>query len=154
MAAIFKNAEYYCSDIGLAWWKKDPKRETIMEDSINPLIKRGVLKTFDLNNSPVFDEVLSYVPTPGHSHDHAAIILKSNEQYAIFSGDLMHNQIQVNHSYLASCFCETPKQAEKQRSWAMNWAADHQAKWFSAHFPDSSVGYITKTAEEFAWNFI
>ena len=151
---LFKNAHYYCSDIGLKSWQKDPSRKGILEDSINPIIDAGLLKTFDVTEKPTIAELLSYVPTPGHSHDHASIILHSAGEYALFTGDLMHNEIQVSQPHLASRFCADANQAEVQRRWAMEWATNHQALCFSSHFASSSAGHITRIRNGFEWRFI
>ncbi|NRH22480.1 MBL fold metallo-hydrolase [Pantoea stewartii] len=151
---FFKHARYYCSDSGLKGWQHDPARKTLLEDSINPVIAAGLLETFDVTQEPVFADVLRYVPTPGHSHDHASIILHSAGDYALFSGDLMHNDLQVSQPQLASRFCADAAQAEAQRRWAMTWASEHQARWFSSHFPGSSAGYVSQTSAEFEWQFI
>lgn len=150
---LFPRARYYCSDIGLARWQQDPARATIMADSLTPVIKAGQLETIDIYSEPVFAGVLRYVPTPGHSHDHASVILHSGGEYALFSGDLMHHEIQISQPQLASCFCENPRQAEGQRRWALEWAASHQALWFSSHFAGSSAGYVIRHGEGFEWRF-
>ncbi len=150
---LFRNARYFCSDIGLASWQKDPARRILLEDSINPVIEAGLLETFHPSDRPLFADLLQVVPTPGHSHDHASIILHSGDDYALFSGDLMHNELQVEQTQLTSRFCAQAEQAAAQRLWALNWAADHQAIWFSSHFAATSAGYVTRTQEGFAWHF-
>lgn len=151
---FFRNARYYCSDIGLKNWQNDPARQTLLEDSINPVIEAGLLETLDMTTKPILAELLRFVPTPGHSHDHASIILHSAGEYALFTGDLMHNELQVRQPHLASRFCADADQAEVQRRWAMQWAADHQALCFSSHFAQSSAGYLNKTANGFEWRFV
>lgn len=151
---LFRNARYYCSESGLTSWQNDPARQHIVADSFNPVIAAGLLETIDITAQPVFAEVLRYVPTPGHSHDHASIILHSGGEYALFTGDLMHNEIQVSRPHLASRFCADAAQAEVQRRWAMNWAADHQALWLSSHFAQTSAGYVTRHETGFDWQFI
>ncbi|MCG8155413.1 MBL fold metallo-hydrolase [Brenneria goodwinii] len=151
---LFSNARYYCSEIGLKNWQKDPSRKNILEDSINPIIDADLLETIDLAEKPIIAELLTYIPTPGHSPDHASIILQSAGEYALFTGDLMHNEIQVKQPHLASRFCADAKQAEIQRRWAMEWAADHQALCFSSHFASTSAGYVTRVGDGFEWRFV
>lgn len=151
---LFRRARYACSDTGLAGWQNDPARQTLLADSITPVMHAGLLETFSLQDAPVFADVLRVVPTPGHSHDHASIILESAGESALFTGDLMHNAIQVKQPGLTSRFCKNGDQAQTQRMWAMNWAADHQATWFSAHFAESSAGQITREGERFHWRYL
>jgi glyoxylase-like metal-dependent hydrolase (beta-lactamase superfamily II) len=148
---LFKNARYHCSHRDLASWQQDPARQNIMADSLTPIIEAGLLDTIDVSREPEFAGVLRYKPTPGHTEHHASIILHSAGKYAFFSGDLMHNEIQVKQPHLASRFCANAEQAEAQRRLALGWAADHQALWFSSHFAESSAGYITRKNEGFEW---
>ncbi len=151
---FFKHARYYCSDSGLKGWQHDPARKTLLEDSINPVIAAGLLETFDVTQEPVFADVLRYVPTPGHSHDHASIILHSAGDYALFSGDLMHNDLQVSQPQLASRFVLMPRRPKPSGAGPMTWASEHQARWFSSHFPGSSAGHVSQTSAGFEWQFI
>lgn len=148
---MFPHARYICSAAGLARWQQDPVRAAIVADSLTPVIESGQLETIDVDSRPQFAGLLRYEPTPGHSHDHASIILHSAGEYALFSGDLLHNEIQISQPQLASRFCENTQQAQRQRSRMLNWAADRQALWFSSHFAGSSAGYIVRENNQFRW---
>ncbi|WP_029685236.1 MBL fold metallo-hydrolase [Tatumella saanichensis] len=150
---LFKHARYICSAAGLAAWEQDPSRQTLMEDSLHPVIAAGLLDTIDLTQQNTFADCLTYLPTPGHTQDHASVILHSDGAWGIFSGDLMHSTLQVSQPELASCFCENAEQAEQQRQRMMAWAADHQALWFSSHFAESSAGYMSRQNGHYHWQY-
>ncbi|WAH62167.1 hypothetical protein LZ023_40530 (plasmid) [Pseudomonas silvicola] len=62
----------------------DPASQELYRDSILPLIERDQLQTINVQDSPLFAGVLRYIATPGHSIDHASIVLESQGEYAIF----------------------------------------------------------------------
>jgi hypothetical protein len=51
-------------------------------------------------------------------------------------------------------FCEFPESARRSRRWLARQAAERNAVYFSSHFPFTSVGRITKTGENFSWEFV
>ncbi|PIJ50329.1 MBL fold metallo-hydrolase [Erwinia sp. OLTSP20] len=151
---MFPHARYICSDAELTRWQQDPSRAAMVADSLTPVINAGLLHTISPHERPQFAGVLHYEPTPGHSYDHASIILHSAGEYALFSGDLMHNEIQVSQPGLASRFCEHRQQAESQRRRMLDWAADRHALWFSSHFAGRSAGYIQRQKQGFRWQAV
>lgn len=122
----------------------------VFEDSVQPIVDAGLALWFE-------DDVhgllagLAVHKTRGHSHDHLSFSLQSRGQYGLFSGDVMHHPIQVARPQWNSVFCEFPDAALQSRRWALDYAADHQALFFSSHFADTSVGVITRSGEQFQW---
>ncbi|PKE29689.1 MBL fold metallo-hydrolase [Rahnella sp. AA] len=139
---LFPNARYICSEIELKQCKTDEKRHALYQDSILPLIKNRKLETINIQTSPVFAGILKFMPTPGHSIDHASIILQSAGEFALFTGDVMHSPVQFTHPHWNSVFCENKPLAEQSRRKAIDWCKEHDALWFSSHFPKASFGRI------------
>ena len=84
-------------------------------DSLLPVIEAGLLETVDVAARPRVGGRIAFVPTPGHSPDHAALILAAGDDYACFSGDLLHSPLQFAHPQWNSAFCGDPRQAEASR---------------------------------------
>lgn len=139
---LFPNARYICSEIELKQCKTDEKRHALYKDSILPLIKNRKLETINIQTSPVFAGILKFMPTLGHSIDHASIILQSAGEFALFTGDVMHSPVQFTHPHWNSVFCENKPLAEQSRRKAIDWCKEHDALWFSSHFPKASFGRI------------
>jgi glyoxylase-like metal-dependent hydrolase (beta-lactamase superfamily II) len=97
---------------------------------------------------------IRFLSTPGHSIDHAAISITSQGSEAIFGGDVMHHPLELCEPDLVSMFCEFPQGARRSRRWLARHAAERNALYFSSHFPSTSVGRITKTGENFGWEFV
>ena len=97
---------------------------------------------------------ISFIPTPGHSIDHASIRLVSRGEQALFAGDVMHHPLQVYEPSLNSCFCEFPEAALRSRAAVLKDAAERGATVFTTHFAQSSVGRIDRRGDRFAWHFL
>lgn len=140
---MFRHARYICSARELAQCRSTPSMQTLYHDSLAPLLASGQLETIDVQRSPLFAGVLRYMPTPGHSVDHASIVLQSAGAHAVFSGDVMHHPVQFAHPQWNSVFCEDLPRAVTSRQLLIDWCISHQALWCSSHFAGSSCGRVS-----------
>ncbi|NIF21557.1 MBL fold metallo-hydrolase [Candidatus Pantoea multigeneris] len=148
---MFPNARYICSAKELEQCRQNPAAQELYRDSILPLIERGQLEVINVGESPLFAGVLRYITTPGHSVDHASIVLESNGESAIFTGDLMHHPVQFQYPHWNSVFCENLSLATASRQRVIDWCREHRAIWFSSHFHSSSYGRVTHGGQ---WIFL
>ena len=127
--------------------------DRVYDDSVRPVIDGGLARPITVDGGEVL-EGISFIPTPGHSVDHASIRLVSRGETALFAGDVMHHPLQVYEPSLNSCFCEFPEAALRSRKFALEDAAERGAAVFTTHFAQSSAGRITRNGERFAWQFL
>ncbi|WP_207482792.1 MBL fold metallo-hydrolase [Arenibaculum pallidiluteum] len=127
--------------------------DRVYDDSVRPVIEAGLARLVEVDGSEVL-EGLSFIPTPGHSVDHASIRLVSRGEQALFAGDVMHHPLQVYEPSLNSCFCEFPEAAVRSRARVLEDAAESGATVFTTHFAESSAGRISRNGERFAWQFL
>ncbi|MET4604476.1 glyoxylase-like metal-dependent hydrolase (beta-lactamase superfamily II) [Bradyrhizobium sp. JR4.1] len=127
--------------------------DRVYDDSVRPVIEAGLAKLIAVNGDELL-EGISFIPTPGHSIDHASIRLVSRGEQALFAGDVMHHPLQVYEPSLNSCFCEFPEAALRSRAAVLENAAELGATVFTTHFAQSSVGRIDRRGDRFAWQFL
>lgn len=101
--------------------KNSERYRALWLDSLLPVIEAGQLETVDVATRPRVGGRIDFIPTPGHSPDHAALVLAAGDDYACFSGDLLHSPIQFAHPQWNSAFCGDPRQAEVSRREMMAW---------------------------------
>ncbi|ARS52800.1 MBL fold metallo-hydrolase [Kushneria konosiri] len=142
---MFPNARHVFSAAELDRWQRDPAHATILKDSIQPLLDAGLADTIDPAAGEALDELFIYHSSPGHSPDHASIVLQSQGEYALFAGDVMHHPIQTRYPHWNSTFCENKPYAVASRQWALDWCVQHDALYCSSHFAESSAGRITRS---------
>ena len=130
----------------------DTPKTAFYADSVLPVIEAGQVSFVGPDGGePV--EGFVFHPTPGHSAGHMSISLASGGAYGFFSGDVMHHPIQVYCPEWSSVFSEAPERGRASREWALNHMADTGALVFSSHFPGSSAGRVSRTADGFGWAF-
>ena len=134
----------------------DPTRTPVagvFEDSLAPVEVAGRVRLIEMDGGEVLDG-FHYLPTPGHSIDHAAIALTSQGETAVFGGDVMHHQFEIIDPELVSMFCEFPDAARRSRMWLLEHLADTRALYFSSHFTGSSVGHVVREGVDYRWTFL
>jgi glyoxylase-like metal-dependent hydrolase (beta-lactamase superfamily II) len=122
------------------------------DDSMRPLQQTGQIRLVEVNGEEVLPGI-RFLPTPGHSIDHAAIEIVSDGHVAIFGGDVMHHPLELYDIELVSSFCEFPDVARRSRRSLLEQSAKNQALYLSAHFPLSSAGRIRQDEKGFLWTF-
>jgi glyoxylase-like metal-dependent hydrolase (beta-lactamase superfamily II) len=124
----------------------------VYDQSVAPIIESGLAELIDVDGTECLDGI-SFLPTPGHSVDHASIRLRSDGQEALFMGDVMHHPLQVYRPDLRSVYCEFPEASRASREWIHYYASENRALCFSSHFAESSAGYISQGGDGFQWQF-
>ena len=124
----------------------------VFEDSMAPLEAAGKVKRIAVDGREVLSGI-RFLPTPGHSIDHAMIELVSDGELALFGGDVLHHPLEVYDTELISMFCEFPDAARRSRHLLLSRAAETKALYFSSHFPGSSAGSIGGDSSNFTWSF-
>jgi glyoxylase-like metal-dependent hydrolase (beta-lactamase superfamily II) len=124
----------------------------VYDQSVAPIIESGLAEPIDVDGAELLDGI-SFLPTPGHSVDHASIRLRSGGLEALFLGDVMHHPLQVYRPDLRSVYCEFPEASRASREWILSCASENHALCFSSHFAESSAGYISRRTDGFQWQF-
>jgi glyoxylase-like metal-dependent hydrolase (beta-lactamase superfamily II) len=156
----FPNARYVFSKTEYEYYNNPinhiPRNKTSViaqQDSIIPLIQAGLADMIAVDGSEWIDG-LSFMPTAGHSIDHATISLSSCGQEALFIGDLLHHPLQVRYPNLNSIYDTFSEQAIASRLWVLEYASRRKPTIFCSHFPNSSVGTVTHDDQKFHWSYI
>jgi glyoxylase-like metal-dependent hydrolase (beta-lactamase superfamily II) len=152
----FPNAKYVFPRVEYEHFLSLAGRQSIgyqaFVDSVLPVVESGQAVMIGAEGGP-FLENFHFHPTQGHSVGHMSISHKSDDEIAMFGGDVMHHPIQVSHPLWASCFCDLPAAANRSREWLLSYLADHNALYFSSHFAGTSAGRVTRQGDGYTWHF-
>ena len=152
----FPNAKYVFSKTEHDFWcglaGESGFNAGVYEDSVLPVVASG--QAFMVDGGASVGDNLMVHATPGHSPGHITLELASKGRRGLFSGDIMHQPLQVFQPDWNSAFCYDQPLARKSRRWLLDRAAEEQATVFTAHFPDSSAGLVTRRGDGFDWRFV
>lgn len=148
----FPNAQYIFSEREFNYWNSKPEKE--MEDdrmgfaeSVLPVYEAGLAKLVP-DDYRVTDEV-SLIPTPGHTPGHIAVLVESDGQSAVISGDALHHPCQIAHPEWGTPFDTDTEQANKSRRELLERFADTDTLFIGAHFAEPIAGKIVRDGEGF-----
>ncbi|PWC39808.1 MBL fold metallo-hydrolase [Azospirillum sp. TSO35-2] len=151
----FPNARYVMPRVELETMMAaapDSDRAALFRDSVEPVLAAGLADFVGPDGGEVGG--FRFQPTPGHSAGHMCIALDcGGGTEALFTGDLMHHPIQIYHPDWNSVFCERPDEARRSRTRVLDRVAGTDTTLFTAHFPESSAGRVSRDGSGFAWRF-
>jgi glyoxylase-like metal-dependent hydrolase (beta-lactamase superfamily II) len=102
----FVNAVHVCSQAEMDFYDSpaSASRAMVFEDSIRPVRDAGQLNVIGNHGIEILPGI-RFHPTPGHSPGHMSITVESDNQIALFCGDVMHSPLQVISPGWNSMFC-------------------------------------------------
>jgi len=150
----FPKAKYLFSKTELDFWlaENDKARVEPIADSVIPIVeaKRHQLVTSDYG----LNDLVSLIPSPGHTIDHYAVTLGKGGKDAIFTGDFIHTPLQAKWPDLFMRIDYDGKQSSATRWKLLESLCDTNTQCCFAHFPSPSRGYVKRWGDGFKCEYI
>jgi glyoxylase-like metal-dependent hydrolase (beta-lactamase superfamily II) len=150
----FPNARYLFSKIELDFWLAENEKELVapIADSVIPIVEA---KKCDLITSDYgLDDLVSLIPSPGHTIDHYAVTLGRTGKDAVFTGDLIHTPLQAKWPDLAMRIDYDGIQSSATRRTFLETYCDTSTLCCFAHFPTPSRGYVRRFGDGFRCEYV
>lgn len=150
----FPNARYLFSKTELDFWLKENEKAVVdpIADSVIPIVEA---KKCDLVSSDHgLSDVVSLIPTPGHTIDHYAVTLGRGGRDAVITGDLIHTPLQARYPDFAMRIDYDPDQGSATRRKFLEQYCDTGTLCCFAHFPSPSRGYVRRWGEGFRCEYV
>ena len=143
----FVNARYVFGKTEYEHWRDhsiEPDRAAVFNDSVKPIITAG---RADLvaSDARLSDEI-TLIPTPGHSHGHMSILIQSDGERCLLTGDVAHHPCQMAHLDWSSTADSDPAQSAVTRRELFSRFADTPTLVIGGHF---NAGRIRRDGEAF-----
>ncbi len=124
----------------------------VWEQTLEPLVAAGLFHP--VRPGDRIHPLIHLHSTPGHSPGHLAIGIGGSADVpeVLIVGDAVISPLQVLRPDLAASMDHDPTAAAKTRRRLFNWAAQAQLTVLPTHFPQPSLGRISKTSDGFIWN--
>jgi glyoxylase-like metal-dependent hydrolase (beta-lactamase superfamily II) len=150
----FPKARYLFSKTELDYWLAENDKAALppIVDSVIPIIEA---KRCDLITSDhALDDLVSLIPTPGHTIDHYAVRLGRGGKDAVITGDLIHTPLQARYPDLSMRVDYDPAQGTATRRKFLETYCDTNTLCCFAHFPSPSRGYVKRWGEGFRCEYV
>ena len=111
-------------------------------DAVDPIVAAGLVD-YITPEYQLTDEV-SLFPTPGHTPGHVSVLIRSGDQAAVITGDLMHHPIQLIDPTREGNFDMDKPQAAQTRQAFVDRFGDTRVLVIGSHFCDPTGGWIVR----------
>jgi glyoxylase-like metal-dependent hydrolase (beta-lactamase superfamily II) len=118
-----------------------------MTDSILPVFDAGLVDLVSQDHQ-LCPEV-KLVPTPGHTPGHASVLIESNGESALITGDFLHHPCQFAHPEWSSAPDSDPTQAIATRRSMYERLAGSPTLVIGTHFATPTAGHLKKDGDSY-----
>jgi glyoxylase-like metal-dependent hydrolase (beta-lactamase superfamily II) len=149
-AATFPNAVYYVAQADWDHYTRPENRNDAFERSVRPLQALGRLRLVR-GESRVDDDVKT-LPANGHTPGHQCVLVESDGQTGVLTGDLFHNVAQITEQSWCPVYDWNTTMSRASRSAVLGRAERENWAIFSGHLPvGTSIGNVVRKAGRPAW---
>ncbi len=143
----FPNAQYLFVQAEFDHWREtdDLFGDPVFADSVQPIADAGLAKMVAPDH--VISNDVCLVSTPGHTPGHASVVIKSEGQRAIITGDMVHSPLQLADPELSSMFDTDPDQARVTRRLVFPDWADGETLVIGTHFGTPTAGIMQQDGD-------
>jgi glyoxylase-like metal-dependent hydrolase (beta-lactamase superfamily II) len=143
----FGNARYVFGRTEYEYWRDyrdEPDKVAVFNDSVKPIIDAG--KADLVASDARLEHEITLIPSPGHSPGHMSILIRSDGEQALLTGDVAHHPCQMAHLDWSSTADFDPLQSAKARRDLFSHFADTPTLVIGGHF---NAGHIQRDADAF-----
>ena len=153
---VFPNAVTYVSRPELDYWlhdeSADPEAAALAQGAIQPLLDAGRVATFD--GEYKISRGLTTVPTPGHTPGHTSLLLASQGEHLVITGDAAHHPKHFEHHDWIPAVDIDPAQSTHSRGRLSALAVEHDALVTGGHFPVLTLGRLRQVETGYVWEHV
>ena len=148
----FPNAKYIFSRNEFELWAARYEKgervpvQLVYEDSVLPIVEAG--QAIIVEDTHQIDDGMWLEPAPGHTPGHVMLNLKSGEETALMSGDVIHHPLQLIRPDWSSRACEDPHLSAVSRTKMLERVADTNTLLCPAHFGSPTMGHVISHATD------
>jgi glyoxylase-like metal-dependent hydrolase (beta-lactamase superfamily II) len=147
----FPKARYVFADRELAYWtqrhKDNPAACPWVTDSVLPVVAADRVDL--VKSAHAFDDLVTLIPTPGHTIDHYSVQVGRPGADAVITGDMIHSPLQARYPELGMMADFDSQQAGTSRRDVFGRVCDTSTLVCTAHFPSPSRGRIVRWRDAF-----
>ena len=143
----FERARYLFGRTEYEHWRDHsdtPDKVAVFNDSVKPIVDAGKAELI-AGDARLTDEI-TVIPTPGHSPGHMSILIASDGERALLTGDVAHHPCQMAHLDWSSTADSEPSRSAATRWQLFSRFADTPTLVIGGHF---DAGHIRRDGAAF-----
>ena len=143
----FPNARYVMTEVDLGYWSKERTQVvgSSFDAAVQPLVDAKLVDAVAPDHQ--VSESLSFFPTPGHSPGHVSVRIRSKNQQAFITGDMVHSPVQLARPEWSSRADVDPELAQSSRRKFLSVAGGADALVLGTHFPAPTSGRLVREGD-------
>jgi glyoxylase-like metal-dependent hydrolase (beta-lactamase superfamily II) len=144
----FPRARYLMGRVEFDHWRSQHERDdmaAIFADSVKPVHDAGLVDLVETDHR-VSDEI-SLVPTIGHTPGHVSVLIRSQGEQALITGDFMHHPCQIARPHWSSAADSDPDEARETRERMLGELAGRPVLVIGTHFAGATAGHIVRDGD-------
>jgi glyoxylase-like metal-dependent hydrolase (beta-lactamase superfamily II) len=148
----FPKARYLMGKTELEHWRANDEGETgeILADSVQPILDAGLAQLVDMDH--VLSPEVRLIPTPGHTPGHVSVMIESEGQSAVITGDMTHHPCQMAHPDWSPPFDSDQKAGAAMRRRMFAQWADQPILVIGTHYAGPTAGHVKTDGAAFRFD--
>ncbi|MCY6383350.1 MBL fold metallo-hydrolase [Hoeflea prorocentri] len=118
-------------------------------ESVLPVIEAGQAELVEAGH--MLGDHVTLVPTPGHTHGHVSVKVKSGNHEALITGDAMHSTVQCRYPDWHFIYDADAEMAVASRRRLLEQASETGCVVLGSHFALPSFGHVRSDRDAFLW---
>jgi len=145
LVPTFPNARYFLQkgEYEVAMRPNERTRATYFAENFEPLMRSGQLELVETEYAVI--PGAHFLPTPGHTADHASLVFSSGGETAIYTGDVAQHAVQLERPAWISAFDVLPLVSLQTKKALVERAIRERALLICVHASFPGVGRLTET---------
>jgi glyoxylase-like metal-dependent hydrolase (beta-lactamase superfamily II) len=145
----FPKARYYIGRVEYEHWIADAAgdQQEILDDSVTPLFDAGLAEFVELDHR--ISPQVRLIPSTGHTPGHVCVMIESEGQTAVITGDMSHHPCQLAHPDWSPAFDSDPKAAAVTRARLFAEWADAPILVIGTHWATPTAGHVRRDGAVF-----
>jgi glyoxylase-like metal-dependent hydrolase (beta-lactamase superfamily II) len=159
----FPKARYFMARSELGHWKAEFEHARAKRKSSNEMLADDEAQSFADSVWPILEAGLEelvetdariapgvrLMPTPGHTPGHVSVIIESEGERAVITGDLMHNPCQIAFPNWSSSADTDPEESRRSRRHFLAEFADTPTLVIGTHFGGPTAGCVRRDGDNY-----
>lgn len=148
----FPKARYLIGAKEYAHWsaREDAEQQVILSDSVQPIFDAGLAELVEMDHR--LSPEVRLIPTPGHTPGHVSVMIESEGQIAMITGDAVHHPCQLAHPDWSPPFDSDGKASAAMRRQLFEDAADKPILVIGTHFAAPTAGHVVRDGKAYRFD--